>query len=47
MPGCSVAGLDFLPAGFSGGTAAEGNASNTSSVANADAGAGDLEGDSA
>jgi hypothetical protein len=48
VPGCSIAGTDFLPIGCSGVTAAaaEGTASNTVVGADADAGAGVLEGDS-
>ena len=45
VPGCSDVGTDFLPAGCSDGTvaAAEGTASGI--TVDADAGAGDLEGD--
>ena len=43
MPGCSVAGTGFLPAGCSGGTAAVvGTASDTAASADASV----LEGDS-
>jgi hypothetical protein len=42
VPGCSVAGTDFLPIGWSSGIAA---ASGTATGADADADAGDLEGD--
>ena len=43
LPGCSDAGIDFLLAGCSDGTAAaEETASGTGAVADADAGAGDL-----
>jgi hypothetical protein len=43
--GCSDAGTNFLPTGCSDGTAAaEETASNTAAGADADAGAGDLEG---
>jgi hypothetical protein len=47
VPGCSDVGTDFLPAGCSDGTAAvvEGTASDIAAGADADAGAGDLEGD--
>ena len=42
VPGCSVAGTDFLPIGWSSGIAA---ASGTATGADADADAGDLEGE--
>jgi hypothetical protein len=45
LPGCSDAGIDFLPAGCSDGTtanAAEETASGTGAGAGADADAGDL-----
>ena len=46
MPGCSNAGIDFLPAGYSDDTvaaaAAEETASGTAAGSDADAGAGDL-----
>jgi hypothetical protein len=47
VPGCSDAGTDFLPAGCSDGTAAaKETASNTAGGgSDANAGAGDLEGD--
>jgi hypothetical protein len=47
VPGCSVAGTDFLPIGFSGGTvaAAEGTTSDTTAGDGTDADAGNLEGD--
>ena len=42
MPGCSDAGIDFLLAGCSDGTATEETASGTGAGADTDAGAGDL-----
>jgi hypothetical protein len=44
LPGCSDAGIDFLPAGYSNGTAAaEETASGTAAAdSDADASAGDL-----
>jgi hypothetical protein len=45
VPGCSNAGTNFLPTGCSDGTtAAKETASDTAAGADADAGAGDLEG---
>ena len=46
MPGCSDADIDFLPVGYSDGTAAaaEETASGTAAGADADAGASGLEG---
>jgi hypothetical protein len=48
VPGCSAAGTDFLHVGCSSATAAtaEGTASDTAAGVDADANAGDLEGDS-
>ena len=45
MPGCSVAGIDFLLVGCSNAAAAEGTTSDTAAGASADADAGVLEGD--
>jgi hypothetical protein len=46
LSGCSDAGTDFLPTGCSDGiAAAEETASDTTTGADADAGAGDFEGD--
>jgi hypothetical protein len=48
VPGCFDADTDFLPTGYSDGTAAdddEGTASGIATGADADAGVGDLEGD--
>jgi hypothetical protein len=45
LPGCSHAGIDFLPAGYSDGTAAAAEETTSGSAAagsDADAGAGDL-----
>jgi hypothetical protein len=43
LPGCSNAGIDFLPAGYSDGTAAaEETTSSIAACSDADAGAGDL-----
>jgi hypothetical protein len=43
LPGCSDTGIDFLPAGYSDGTAVEGTTSGTTAAgSNADVGAGDL-----
>jgi hypothetical protein len=50
VPGCSNVGTDFLLAGCSDSTAAaaaEGTVSNTAADVDADADAGDLEGDPA